>query len=156
VGETEDKLGTGYVSDTVAEADFVVSAWLVAATVTEPELGTKPGAVYRPVEEMVPTVLLPPAVLLTDQVTAVLLVLLTVAVNCCVPSTITEALVGEMETATAGGGVTAELPPPPQEDIRRQDSAAIASKAKMTWLRNLLDVPDSSVLMSTCLPAPSR
>jgi hypothetical protein len=132
VGETEDRLGAGYVSDTVAEADFVLSAWLVAVTVTEPELGTRSGAVYRPVEEMVPTVVLPPTVLLTDHVTLVLLVLLTVAVNCFVASTTTEAVSGEIETPTTGAGVTAE-PPPPQQDIRRQKSVAVASTARVAW-----------------------
>jgi hypothetical protein len=146
VGETEDRLGTGYVSDTVAEADFVLSAWLVAVTVTEPELGTKSGAVYRPVEEIVPAVVLPPTVLLTDHVTLVLLVLLTVAANCFVASTTTEAVSGEIEIATAGGGVTSELPPPPQEDIKRQKSATVASTANKTWFCDLEDLSNSGVL----------
>ena len=45
-GDTAERLGAGYVSDTVAEADFVLSAWLVAVTVTEEDpLGTRSGAV---------------------------------------------------------------------------------------------------------------
>jgi hypothetical protein len=132
LGLTLVSAGTGYESDTVAEADFVLSAWLVAVTVTELELGTRSGAVYRPVEEMVPTVVLPPTVLLTDHVTLVLLVLLTVAVNCFVASTTTEAVSGEIETPTTGAGVTAE-PPPPQQDIRRQKSVAVASTARVAW-----------------------
>ena len=45
---------------TVAFADFVVSATLLAATLTEPPLGTAAGAVYRPLELIVPTTELPP------------------------------------------------------------------------------------------------
>ena len=45
VGETEDKLGAGYVSNTIAEPELLLSAWLVAVTVTRPELGATSGAV---------------------------------------------------------------------------------------------------------------
>jgi hypothetical protein len=55
---------------TVAVADFVVSAWLVAITDTVAGLGTIEGVVYSPEEEIVPTVLFPPATLFTLQVTA--------------------------------------------------------------------------------------
>ena len=41
---------------------------------------------------------------LADQVTAVLVAPLTEAVNCCVPPEATLAEVGEMVTATSGGG----------------------------------------------------
>jgi hypothetical protein len=62
----------------VAVADFVVSATLVAVTVRVCcELRVE-GAVYRP------ALLIAPRDALKLQVTAVLLVLLTVAVNCCV------------------------------------------------------------------------
>ena len=66
-------------------------AELVAVTVTDCELVTD-GAVNRPALEMVPA--------LADQVMAVLLLRLTVAVNCCVPAETTEALVGEIATLT--------------------------------------------------------
>lgn len=49
--------------------DLVVSAWLVAVIVTFAGFGTLEGAVYNPELEMVPTVLLPPAILFTDQFT---------------------------------------------------------------------------------------
>lgn len=42
------------------------------------------GAVYKPVASMVPTVALPPAMPLTAQVTVVVMVPVTVAVNCCI------------------------------------------------------------------------
>jgi hypothetical protein len=82
----------------------------------------------------VPSIELPPDVLLTDQLTAVLVVLLTVAVNCFVPSTITEAVVGEIEISTDAGGVVDVLPPPPpQEDRKREESAAVASTVRTGW-----------------------
>ncbi len=79
---------------TLAEADLVGSAALVAVTLTTCLAGGTPGtvtsgvcgagAVNRPVVPMVPTDELPPAVPFTDQVTLALLVPLTVAVNCAV------------------------------------------------------------------------
>ena len=54
---------------------------------------------YIPVEEILPAV--------ADQVTAVLLEPVMVAVNCCVPLVSMEAEVGEIETAT--GALTATV-----------------------------------------------
>ena len=65
--------GGGAATVTVAVANLVVSATLVARTVNVPAAA---GAVYRPLVETVPPV--------ADQVTAVLEVPVTVAVNCCV------------------------------------------------------------------------
>src|SRR2546430_12908415 len=59
------------------------------------------GAVYRPELEIVPTVALPPVTPFTCQVTAVLLVFCTVAVNCWVPPAATVADVGAIVTLTA-------------------------------------------------------
>jgi hypothetical protein len=65
---------------TVAIAILVASAWEVAVMVALPgRPSAAVGAVYRPVELMVP-----PFVVVTAQVTAVLLVFVTVAVNCAV------------------------------------------------------------------------
>ena len=47
-------------------------------------VGTVAGATYAPVALIVPTVALPPAMPFTDQVTAVLVVPVTVAENVCV------------------------------------------------------------------------
>jgi hypothetical protein len=66
------------VSVTVALADLVVSATLVAVTVAVACV-TLVGAVYKPAGEMLPA---PTGVI--DHVTAVLLAFITVAVNCCV------------------------------------------------------------------------
>jgi hypothetical protein len=82
------------VTVTVAEADLVVSATLVAVTVYVPAV---PGAVYRPLVLTVPPV--------ADQVTAVFVLPVTVAVNCCVEPVCMEADVGLMLTATGGGAV---------------------------------------------------
>jgi len=87
---------TGALTVMVAEADLVVSATLVAFTVKVPVLL---GAVYRPLEETLPPV--------ADQVTAVLLEPLTVAVNCWVPPVSIAADTGEMETDTPAVTVTA-------------------------------------------------
>ena len=93
------------VTVTVADADFVVSACETAVTVTVPE-GAVAGAVYKPEVEIVPTVVFPPVVLFTCQVTAVFVEPVTVAVNCCVAPVCREAVVGEMVTATVGAVVT--------------------------------------------------
>src|SRR6266404_1358161 len=91
---------------TLALADFVLSAWLVAATVTVVGLGTTLGAVYKPVAEIVPRVLLPPATPFTDQFTAVLEDPLTVAVKLWVPLVKTVADEGATLTETAGSDPT--------------------------------------------------
>ena len=75
-GETEVTDTVGVARVTVAEADRVESARLVAMTLTVwVELALE-GAVYKPVLEIVPKLGL------IDQVTAVLVDPVTVAVNC--------------------------------------------------------------------------
>src|SRR2546430_1096367 len=90
---------------TCAEADFVGSACDTAVTVTVAGFGPPAGAVYRPELDIAPTVALPPLPPLTCQVTAVLLVFCTVAVNCCVPPAPTVADAGEIVTLTTAAGV---------------------------------------------------
>jgi len=58
------------------------------------------------VVDTVPTVALPPAIPFTLQVTAVFVVPVTVAVNCCVAPVTTEALVGLTLTVTGSTTVT--------------------------------------------------
>src|SRR5579863_8351006 len=79
---------------TVAVADLVVSATLVAVMVTVCVVGMVPGAVYKPLLDRVP------ADGLMLQVTAVLLVPVTVAVNCCWPFAVRVAVDGLTDTAT--------------------------------------------------------
>ena len=69
--------------------------------VTEEE-AAQSGAVYRPAE-MVPTMEFPPTIPFTYQFTAVLLVPVTVAVNCLLWPVSRLALVGETETPIAPG-----------------------------------------------------
>jgi hypothetical protein len=69
---------TGGVRVTEALAERAGSAWLAAVTTTLCALETEAGAVYRPLVEIVPTAGL------SDQVTLLFPVPVTVAVNCCV------------------------------------------------------------------------
>jgi hypothetical protein len=93
---------------TVACPDCVGSATDTADTVTLAGAGIAAGAVYSPALDMVPTVALPPTTPLTCQVTAVFVVLETVAVKVCVLSTASVALVGVTPTTTCTTVTTAE------------------------------------------------
>jgi hypothetical protein len=93
-GETATETG---LSVTVAVADFVVSAADVAFTLAVETLVTLAGAVYKPLAESVPKPV-------HDQVTAVLAVPVTVAVNCWVWPPPSKADVGEIATDIAAGG----------------------------------------------------
>jgi hypothetical protein len=79
----------GGVMVTVAEADLVLSAWLVAVTVQVPGAV---GAEYSPVAVIAPQD--------ADQLTAVLAAPLTVTANCSVPPACTVAELGETVTVT--------------------------------------------------------
>src|ERR1700739_201487 len=85
----------GAATVTVAAADFVTSAALIAVTIKVPAVA---GAVYRPLDEMLPP--------LADQVTLVMLEPVTVAMNCCVPPSFKDADTGETETAITGALLT--------------------------------------------------
>src|SRR5690242_11632296 len=85
---------------TAAEPDLVASATLTARTVTVACEGGFPGAVYRPVVEIVPSVPFPPVIPFTCQVTRVSAVFWTVAVNWAVRRTRTVAAVGDTVTET--------------------------------------------------------
>ena len=91
VGETATLTLDPAATVTVALAIFVVSAALVARTVTVMAAVTL-GAVKLPVLEMLPA--------LADQVTPVLLVPWTLAENCWAAPDATLALVGETEMLT--------------------------------------------------------
>jgi hypothetical protein len=86
---------------TLALPDLEVSSVLVAVTVTMAGDGGADGAVYVavaapvPVLAIVPIVELPPAIPFTLQVTPVLVVPETLAVNTCAPPDGTLAVVGE-------------------------------------------------------------
>jgi hypothetical protein len=78
-GATETDIAGTMV--TCAEPDLFMSAAATAVTVTVAGDGRVVGAVYTPEVEIMPTVELPPVTPLTCQVTAVLVVFVTVAVN---------------------------------------------------------------------------
>ena len=82
-----------------ALADVVGAAALTAVTVIVSDVATLDGAVYSPVEEMVPTDGL------IDQVTPVLLLPATVAVNCCVLDGVKPTAEGLTDTVTVWGSV---------------------------------------------------
>jgi hypothetical protein len=75
---------------------------------------------------MVPTVEFPPVMPLTCQVTDVVVVPLTVALNCCVPETGSVTEVGEMATATVDvGGVGEETAVPLSETVLALPTASL-------------------------------
>jgi hypothetical protein len=123
-GETETDMSLVIVI--VAVALFVASATLAACTVTVVLAGKSPGDVYNPFELIVPTVMLPPGIPFTLQVTAVFVVFPTVATNVCGAPSSTEAAAGVTFTVTVGGGgcVGAEptTPPQPRKDATRSSA----------------------------------
>lgn len=102
---------------TLAEADLVASAWLVAVICTVAVAGRSAGAVYTPAVVIVPAAEFPPAMLPTLQLTLVSAVFVTAAVKVnWFPST-TEPLAGATVTTKGGGGGGATAPPPPQPSV---------------------------------------
>jgi hypothetical protein len=114
------------VTVTTAAALFELSATLVARTVTEPEEGRSPGAVYAPLALIVPTAALPPGIPFTLQVTDVLVEFVTAAVNVCdVPSSKeTEGGVRLTVMLEGGGcgGVELTTPLQPRKDATRSSA----------------------------------
>src|SRR5712675_30771 len=87
---------------TLAVALLLVSARLMARTVCVPR---ECGGVYKPALETVPTVLLPPVNPSTVQRTDLLVVLVTVAVNCCVCLKVRPAVLGRTLTDTCAAAL---------------------------------------------------
>ena len=105
VGETLTEIAGKTVTTEVP--DLVESATDFPVTVTCAGLGTTAGAVYRPLDEMVPQLTPEQPTPDTPQLTAVFVVPVTVAANCCVCPTTICAVVGERWTTTGGRIVTA-------------------------------------------------
>lgn len=99
-GEMPVRTGVGFRRETALVADWVVSATLVALMVTASEDGRVVGAVYFPLESMVPRAVEPLAVPLTNQETAVLVEPVTVAEKVKESPARILAVVGATETAT--------------------------------------------------------
>src|SRR5512146_3290894 len=109
---------------------LVVSDCRTAVIVTLLGVGTTAGAVYRPLESMVPNVGLPPLTLLTCHVTAVLLEPLTVTVNCCVCFVCSDAAGGEIETLTVVVDELLFLPPQAASDMAITKAATTAKAVR--------------------------
>jgi hypothetical protein len=106
-------------------AEFLeLSAALVACTDTATGVGRFAGAVYTPLASIVPTVAFPPEIPFTLQLTAVLVVLATVAVNDCGSPSSTDAVAGTTVTVTFEGGGCAgpdpTAPTQPRNDATRR------------------------------------
>jgi hypothetical protein len=115
--------------------DFVASAWLVAVTCSVVGEGRAMGAVYTPVDVIVPTVAFPPGTPLTFQVTAVSVVFDTVAANVTwFPST-TDPFVGVTVTTIDGGGGGGGAPAVPQPNVH-----APSARSAMTTIVAVLDL----------------
>jgi hypothetical protein len=119
----------------VPEADN--SAWLVAVIVTLGEEGSAAGAVYNPVESMVPTAESPPPVPFTAQFTAVFVVPVTVAVNCCCSPRKTDAVAGATETVTEAGGGPFDDGEPPAVPHPAREMAKSAPSRDAAFLLHL-------------------
>ena len=109
VGDTETETA-GVVMVTVVDADLVLSATLVAVTVTVFGDGAVAGAVYKPLAEIVPHAGPAQPAPVTVHVTAVLELPVTVALNCCALPACTLGFSGEMLTATGTLTVTIAEP----------------------------------------------
>src|SRR5579864_1802918 len=113
---------------------FITSACEIADTaIGRFAVGTTDGAVYKPVLSTVPTEGLPPVAPFTSQVSCVLLVPLTEAVNCCCSVGNLLALCGLTLTTTAPPPPPPPplFPPPPHEVaiIADANTSALASTA---------------------------
>ena len=108
---------------TCAEPVRLVSASDTAVTVAVKVDDTVDGAVYIPVPEIVPTVELPPVTPLTCHVTAMLDVLVTVALNAWVSPTFKDTVDGVTATAT---GVAGHVP------LLADDGADVVAEVALT------------------------
>lgn len=135
------------VTVTVVEADFVVSAWLVAVTFAV-VCAVTVGAVKSPVDEMV-------FATLDDHVTAVFEVPVTVAVNCRVAPETTDGFCGAIETDIFTAAVTVSVVDPLTEPDAAEivvvpAATACAAPAAATvataWFDELQIVPELDVM----------
>jgi hypothetical protein len=114
----------------VTAPDFVESTWLVAVICTVAGDGKSAGAVYTPLEVIVPSDAFPPGAPLTFQLTAVSIVFVTDATNVSwFPST-TDPVAGVTVTPMAGGGGGGgDAPPPPHPNVHAPSANSAMSTA---------------------------
>jgi hypothetical protein len=110
----------------VTEADplLELSAELVACTVTAAGTGKSGGAVYTPLELIVPTAAFPPGIPFTLQRTVRLEALVTAAVNGCeFPSSTgtEEGVTLTVMPGGSGGGFELARPPQPSKDAAKKN-----------------------------------
>jgi hypothetical protein len=130
---------------TVAAADLVMSAAEVAVTITVGGFGALEGAAYRPVESTVPQLLPEHPAPLTDHVTAVFEVPVTVTWNCWVPPTGTVAVVGDTTTVT---GISVTM-----ADAERLGSATeVAFTVAVDWVATTAGAVYSPALLNDPCP----
>lgn len=111
---------------TVADALFAALAFEMPVTVTVAGLGMVAGAVYKPVVEIDPQAEAP-AAQVSCQVAAVLELPVTVAVNCRVWLTATDALVGVTLMITSGGALLQAATPDNPKTMRTHTHFAMAT-----------------------------
>ena len=113
-----------------AVPDFVEAAWLVAVICSVAGDGKSAGAVYKPPEVIVPSVVFPPGTPLTLQLTAVSVVFVTVARNVSwFPST-ADPVDGVTVTPMAGGGGGGgDAPPAPHPTVHAPSANSAMSTA---------------------------
>jgi len=116
----------------VTAPDFVESAWLVAVICTVAGDGKSAGAVYRPPEVIVPSVVFPPGTPLTFQLTAVSVVFVTVAAKVAWSPSTTDPFAGVTLTSIVGGGGGGgggDAPPAPHPNVHAPSANSAMSTA---------------------------
>jgi hypothetical protein len=140
-----------------AVADFVASAWLVAAIVTVVGEGRSAGAVYTPSAVIVPAEALPAGMLFTLQLTLVLVVFVTVAANVCEFPRSTDTVVGVTVTVIegvgggGGGGITSDPVAPPQPGSPHAESIRTTSRKGWAVRAKLASPPIHSTFVAICV-----
>jgi hypothetical protein len=124
-GATETETEDADWITTDAEAFFVGSAAEVAVTVAKAGLGIAAGAVYNPAEVIEPQEPDTQPTPDTAQVTLVLELPVTFAVNCCLPFTERVTDVGETVTATLVGDPIVTLAVPTSEGFERATAVTV-------------------------------
>src|SRR5262249_52485141 len=116
---------------------FVLSASLLALTITVAGDGRSAGAVYAPSFVIVPTAPLPPATPFTAQITAVSVEFFTLAVKLAVFPSTTDPLLGVTTTCICGGGgcVKVAPPPPPQPPKVPADTTETIATVALSFSR---------------------
>lgn len=140
-----------------AVADFVGSAWLVAAIVTVVGEGRSAGAVYTPSAVIVPAEALPAGMPFTVQFTLAFVVFVTVAASVCeFPSRIVP-LVGVTVTVIegvgggGGGGITSDPVAPPQPGSPPAESSRTSSRSGWAGRAKLASPPIHSTFVAICV-----